>query len=339
MLLDKRRPPLLVCVGRRGWHTEAIFGRLDRNPGLTERVRLMEDVNDATLNTLYRQALFTIYPSRYEGWGLPVTEALSRGKVVITTSVSALPEAGGELALYVPSDDPVRLAEAVETLLDDPAYLHRLEKRIGTQFRSRAWRDIAQQIIKAANRQLIPSVAADVRVRPLANPARFYSLGRIEQTLLDEGCDVGETFRIGAGWAWPERWGCRISGMKGGGLMFMVNSNILSKQPVRILLKVRGIGDKACCWQIAAEGEQLCSGIVTGGERRWIEASAKPNSDRVIHLQITTESLPEKSQTDRSNLPVRLAGETAALGIEGFFFIINDDADEVKILQEKHSFD
>lgn len=68
---------------------------------------------------LYQCAEVFIYPSFYEGFGLPVTEALLSGTPVITSSVSSLPEAGGDAALYVDPTSAEEIAEAVIRLLSD----------------------------------------------------------------------------------------------------------------------------------------------------------------------------------------------------------------------------
>ena len=76
------------------------MARLKASELLQRRVRLFRRVSDADLVRLYQDCLFTIYPSTYEGWGLPVTEALCFGKAVVTTAISSLPEAGGQYADY-----------------------------------------------------------------------------------------------------------------------------------------------------------------------------------------------------------------------------------------------
>jgi glycosyltransferase involved in cell wall biosynthesis len=114
--------PDLVCVGRLGWHAEEFLTAYVNTRGLSGRLHVLSDsVTDADLASLYTHALFTIYPSRYEGWGLPVSESLAFGKVCIAADNSSLREAGGEGATYVPTDDLDAWLAAIETWGLDPA--------------------------------------------------------------------------------------------------------------------------------------------------------------------------------------------------------------------------
>jgi glycosyltransferase involved in cell wall biosynthesis len=124
-LIQKRgsqNVPDLVCVGKIGWNVEQFFHELDlSDEPVKNRIHLLtENVVDEYLKSLYKNCLFTIYPSSYEGWGLPVSESLDFGKAVITTDVSSMPEAGMEFAKYVPAADSNALATAISDWLDDP---------------------------------------------------------------------------------------------------------------------------------------------------------------------------------------------------------------------------
>lgn len=92
--------PRLICVGKAGWHSEAALNLLQNAPELQRHVVLLSRVSDLELQALYKRCAFTVYNSYYEGWGLPVTEAMAYGKVVVTARHSALCEAGGEAAVY-----------------------------------------------------------------------------------------------------------------------------------------------------------------------------------------------------------------------------------------------
>ena len=101
--------------------------------GSSPRCRLLGRVEQADLDALYARCQALLFPSLYEGFGLPVLEAMRRGVPVVTAGVSALPEVAGEAALYV--DDPLdaeALAAALEQALRDRARLRRLGlKRAG----------------------------------------------------------------------------------------------------------------------------------------------------------------------------------------------------------------
>jgi len=106
----------LVLAGARGWWYEELF-RLIQSLDLTEVVHLPGYVPEAELPLWYNAAAAFVYPSSYEGFGLPVAEALACGRPVVTTTVSSLPEAGGEAALLVPPGDVEALAAGIQRAL------------------------------------------------------------------------------------------------------------------------------------------------------------------------------------------------------------------------------
>jgi glycosyltransferase involved in cell wall biosynthesis/SAM-dependent methyltransferase len=97
--------------------------------GITDNVLLTGLVAETELVALYNAAAIVVHPSRYEGFGLPVVEALKCGAPVVTTSVSSLPEAGGEAAVYVGPDDVQGIARAIEALYEDPARRQMMSQR------------------------------------------------------------------------------------------------------------------------------------------------------------------------------------------------------------------
>jgi glycosyltransferase involved in cell wall biosynthesis len=94
-------------------------GELPRFDGVD--VRALGHVDDATLERLYRTASVLAYPSTYEGFGLPVLEAMAHGLPVVASNAGGIPEAGGDAALYVPPGDPAALARALLRVLQDDA--------------------------------------------------------------------------------------------------------------------------------------------------------------------------------------------------------------------------
>lgn len=82
-------------------------------------VIFLKDVQDDELAELYRMAEIMIYPSVFEGFGLPVAEAQASGCPVITSNRSSMPEAGGDAAIYVNPENPFEIGNAIETLLND----------------------------------------------------------------------------------------------------------------------------------------------------------------------------------------------------------------------------
>lgn len=103
--------------------------RIVRELGIGDRVKVLGYVPEEDLPALYRGAKLFVYPSRYEGFGLPVIEAMSQGVPVISSDASSLPEIVGDAALVVDPDDRNALAGAMERLLSDEALRRDLSEK------------------------------------------------------------------------------------------------------------------------------------------------------------------------------------------------------------------
>ena len=149
-LIERHGPdavPDLVCIGRLGWHADDFLEQYVATQGLSGKVSLLSNsVSDVDLARFYAHAEFTVYPSRYEGWGLPVSESLAFGKVAITANNSSLPEAGGELASYFMSDDVDDFVRVVEIGGLDVTARATREARIAAEFRDLTWQHVADCI-------------------------------------------------------------------------------------------------------------------------------------------------------------------------------------------------
>ncbi len=112
--------PALVIAGAKGWFYDAIFARAERL-GLADRVIFPGFVPADELPWWYRAAELFVYPSLFEGFGLPVLEAMACGTPSITSNVSSLPEVAGDAAVLVAPEDSAALAAAMARVLDEPA--------------------------------------------------------------------------------------------------------------------------------------------------------------------------------------------------------------------------
>jgi len=110
--------PLLVGGGK-GWGYAEIFERV-RTLGLEAHVHFLGYIPLPTLPWLYNAATIFVYPSRYEGFGLPLAEAMACGAPAITSSASSLPEVAGDAALVVDPDDSAALAGALADVSNQP---------------------------------------------------------------------------------------------------------------------------------------------------------------------------------------------------------------------------
>ncbi len=111
------------------------------------RVHELGHVDDDTLAALYRGCTALAFPSRYEGFGLPVLEAMSYGAPVIAAAASAVPEAGGEAACYVPVDDATALAAAIVRVASDAQFAAELRRKGPPRAAAFTWERTASQTL------------------------------------------------------------------------------------------------------------------------------------------------------------------------------------------------
>ncbi len=120
-ILKSRRPlpHKLVVAGRRGWLSDATMERAERSPYRSEII-FPGFIPEGEIATLYSAAEAFAFPSHYEGFGLPVLEAMACGTPVVASRASSLPEVVGDAGMQVDPDDSDRLASALELLALNP---------------------------------------------------------------------------------------------------------------------------------------------------------------------------------------------------------------------------
>jgi glycosyltransferase involved in cell wall biosynthesis len=143
-----RLPHRLVIGGGKGWLYEAIYARVEELH-LEEHVCFTGFVADADLPALFSGAEFFAYPSLYEGFGLPILEALACGTPVLTGDNSCLPEAGGSGAIYVNSQDVSDIADGILRLATDDALRARLRAAGLEHAATFTWERSAGQLLAA----------------------------------------------------------------------------------------------------------------------------------------------------------------------------------------------
>ena len=115
--------------------------------GLRDAVRFTGFVDDDHLPDVYRGALLFVYPSLYEGFGLPVLEAMACGVPVITSNRASLPEVAGDAALLVDPTQPEALAAAMSALLHDSAMRQALRAKGLARAAAYTWKLVAQRTV------------------------------------------------------------------------------------------------------------------------------------------------------------------------------------------------
>ena len=143
----------LVMVGRHTPYTDEVIAYAEK-AHLSHRIRIMHGVSDEALPKLYAEAEAFVYPSRYEGFGIPIIEAISCGLPVVACTGSCLEEAGGPDSLSVNPDDAEAMAHAIQQVLRGA---EGREKRIenSQQYIKRfAGNDVAGQVVELYRRLL-----------------------------------------------------------------------------------------------------------------------------------------------------------------------------------------
>lgn len=136
----------LVIAGGKGWLYEKIFAAVEQL-GLEERVTFPGFVADEDLPALYNLADLFVFPSLYEGFGLPPLEAMACGTPVITSHASSLPEVVGEAGLMVEATDVEALAQAMQRVLEDNALREGMMARGWEQAKKFTWEAAASKLL------------------------------------------------------------------------------------------------------------------------------------------------------------------------------------------------
>jgi glycosyltransferase involved in cell wall biosynthesis len=138
--------PQLVIVGRKLWLASEIFDEVKRQRWADD-VILTGYVTDADLPALYRAARAFVYPSLFEGFGLPPLEAMACGTPVVTSDVSSLPEVTGDAALLIDPNDERALADALIEIVNNEGLRAGLREKGIAQAKKFTWREAAEKTL------------------------------------------------------------------------------------------------------------------------------------------------------------------------------------------------
>lgn len=159
----------LILAGGKGWLMDDLQRLID-NLGLTGDVHITGYVSDEALQWLYQNCFAAVYPSLFEGFGLPVLEAMSQGAAVVTSNVTSIPEIAGDAALLVDPYQEQDLAGAMYQLVRQPALRAQLQDRARRQALRFRWDDAAQIALQCYEQALLAprwSASAEAAAMPL----------------------------------------------------------------------------------------------------------------------------------------------------------------------------
>jgi glycosyltransferase involved in cell wall biosynthesis len=150
------RMPLLVFAGKYGKGGELVQKMLERDSVLAQLVRLEHAPSDRQLAWLYRNCMFTVFPSTYEGWGLPVGESAWFGKYCVASNATSVPEVCGDLLQYVDATSIESIKAGISEVLVDAAALRARESTI-EQAELRSWASVADDMYAYLTSEAAPA--------------------------------------------------------------------------------------------------------------------------------------------------------------------------------------
>ena len=146
-IIENSTAPDLLLIGKMGFLNNNISHHISEDPVLKSRVKILDCVNDHELAYLYSNCLFTLYPSLYEGWGLPIGESLMFGKNVICSSTSSMVEIAPELCHFA---DPIKQSDwlsLMSSLCFEDQLREENETRILNEFQNYKWEDTVRCLL------------------------------------------------------------------------------------------------------------------------------------------------------------------------------------------------
>lgn len=141
----------LVIVGKKGWLYEEILAAPDQF-AVSQDVLFLDFVSNDELAVLYQHAQAFVFPSLYEGFGLPILEAMKYGCPVITSNVSSMPEAGGDAAEYVDPLDVEDITKKIEKVLSDGSLRKEMIAKGKKQIEKFSWEKAGKETLEVLER-------------------------------------------------------------------------------------------------------------------------------------------------------------------------------------------
>ncbi len=138
--------PRLVFVGKLGWGVNDFLADVKFDQRIQGYITILHYVTDAELKYLYQHADFTLFPSLYEGWGLPVAESLMSGKFCLASNRSSVPEVGQGFIQYIDPWDINAWAQQIAYFVAHPEEVKLREAKITAQYQATTWQQASEQI-------------------------------------------------------------------------------------------------------------------------------------------------------------------------------------------------
>jgi len=143
--------PDLVCIGTPRLYVDDLLREIRQDRTVNRHIHVLHSIEDSELDWYYKNCQATIYPSKYEGWGLPVAESLGHGRMCLASNATSVPEVSSDLPEFFDPYDVHGLVALVERVLDEPSWVQSREETIRQNFRLTGWHETAAQVLGAIN--------------------------------------------------------------------------------------------------------------------------------------------------------------------------------------------
>lgn len=336
--------PYLICVGRVGWKSEEFIAELVETRYLDGKVILLKEISDAQLKALYDNCLFTLFPSLYEGWGLPVSESLAAGKVCVCSDRASIPEVAGKFGVYLDINDTDACLGTIRRLVTDSAHLAKLESNIRKGFKPITWGTVAKRIVEGCRTVAKLPPASPYVTIPYSTEVSFAAapvveadgifgedlVARVMETrkglFLSEPLQLenflrGEEARSGPNWAEPENWGT-WSCHSGGELVFDLGPSQTDVYYVYLRLRASGPLSELQV-RISANGEFLW-GERIGNKSRDIMVRIRRRGGTAAGWRMRLRAEANLSSELRDRLAA-VDGRVPTIGFERMLVVPDDD--------------
>ncbi|MBN3960647.1 glycosyltransferase family 1 protein [Nostoc sp. NMS8] len=138
----------LILIGKKGWKYEPIFAAIENSPWANQ-IHHLNYLSNELVALFYSKADVFVYPSHYEGFGLPVLEAMTLGAPVISSNTSSIPEVTGDAAILVDPNNPIQLGEAILKVISDSQLRQELINKGKARAKLFSWERTAKETLNA----------------------------------------------------------------------------------------------------------------------------------------------------------------------------------------------
>ena len=143
--------PTMVFVGMKGWGVDDLINNIEADARIRGKIIILNHISDVGLSSIYKNSLFTVYPSYYEGWGLPITESLGYGKFCISSNTSSMPEAGFGFSELISPYDIQKWSDRILFYYQNQNELKIKEEKIKQEFLIPTWEKTVKSIMTVVN--------------------------------------------------------------------------------------------------------------------------------------------------------------------------------------------